>query len=33
MMTADLAKALNRARIEKLERTRCPKNYCRFEKL
>jgi hypothetical protein len=31
-MTADIAKAMQRERIEKLESTRCPKRYCKFEK-
>ena len=31
-MTADIAKAMQKARYERLEKIRCPKNYCKIEK-
>lgn len=31
-MTADIAKAMHKARIERYEKIRCPKNYCRIER-
>jgi len=31
-MTADFAKAMHKARIERYEKIRCPKNYCRIER-
>jgi hypothetical protein len=31
-MSADIARAMHKARIERYEKIRCPKNYCRIER-
>lgn len=32
-MIADIAMAMYRQKLERLEKTKCPKNYCRIERI